>query len=200
MSDKQTEDVLRGRIAELELQVNGLEKDLIHDSLTELKTRSFFEEESKIYLEMIKNISADKRKKWFGFKNISFLFLDIDYFKKVNDTYGHDIGDVVLKKVARVMQRSLRAGDTVARWGGEEIVASLLGADLNDAKAKAEDIRENIEKLTFKETPNLKVTVSIGVVSSEMSLDFEDLIKKADLALYKSKHSGRNRITIHSDI
>lgn len=197
MSDEQNKKELLARIAELESQVQGLEKNLIHDSLTGLKTRAFFEEEAKIYLDMVRNVSSDKRKQWFGFKNISFLFLDIDYFKKVNDTYGHDVGDVVLKKVALTVRQSVRIGDTVARWGGEEIVAALLGADLNDAKDKAEDIRKRVEELTFAEAPELKVTLSIGVVSSETSLNFEDLIKDADKALYQSKEGGRNKVTVY---
>jgi diguanylate cyclase (GGDEF)-like protein len=195
MDDEQNKEILEARIAELESQVHDLEKDLIHDALTGLKTRSFFEEESKIYLDMVHNISAGKRRQWFGFKNISFLFLDIDHFKKVNDTYGHDVGDVVLKKVAGTIQQSVRVGDTVARWGGEEIVASLLGADINDAQNKAEDIRKKVEEQSFNEAPDLKVTISIGVVSSEATSNFEDLIKKADKALYQSKQTGRNKVT-----
>lgn len=200
MDDEKNKKILLDRIAELESQVHDLEKDLIHDSLTGLKTRAFFEEESKIYLDMIRNVSAGKRKQWFGFKNLSFLFLDIDHFKKVNDTYGHDVGDIVLKKVAQTIRQSVRIGDTVARWGGEEIITSLLGADLNDAQIKAEDIRKKIEELGFDETPDLKITISIGVVSSESSSDFEDLIKKADSALYESKNSGRNKVTAYSKL
>ena len=196
--EQQNKENLIKRIAELESQVHNLEKDLIHDALTELKTRSFFEEESKVYLNMINNIDAGKRRQWFGFKNISFLFIDIDYFKKINDTYGHNVGDIVLKRVAETLMRSVRVGDTIARWGGEEIAVSLLGANLNDAEAKAEEIRKNVETLEFSEYPNLKVTISIGVVSSEISSDFEDLIKKADEAMYQSKNSGRNKVTAYS--
>jgi diguanylate cyclase (GGDEF)-like protein len=193
--EQQNKEDLLKRITELEMQVQKLEADLIHDSLTDLKTRSFFEEESKIYLSMINNINAGKRRQWFGFKNLSFLFIDIDYFKKVNDTYGHNIGDMVLKEVSAAIKQNVRTGDTVARWGGEEIVVSLLGAGLYDAQDKAEDIRQNIEELKFPAIPDLKVTVSIGVVSSENLSDFEDLIKNADKALYGSKQTGRNKVT-----
>jgi len=198
MTDEQNKEELIARVAELESQVQGLEKDLIHDFLTELKTRNFFEEASKIYLDMISNLGVGKRKQWLGFKNISFLFIDIDYFKKVNDTYGHEVGDIVLKKVALAIKQSVRVGDTVARWGGEEIVLSLLGADLRDAGAKAEAIRKRVEELSFVGVPELKVTVSIGVVSSEASSNFEELMKKADEALYQSKNSGRNKVTVYS--
>lgn len=192
----QNKEELLKRIAELEMQVLGLEKDLIHDALTGLKTRAFFEEESKVYLDMIRNMDAGKRRQWFGFKNISFLFLDIDHFKKINDSYGHDVGDMVLREVAQTIRRSVRTGDTVARWGGEEMVASLLGANLEDAQDKAEDIRKNVEALEFPAIPDLKVTVSIGVVSSENSSNFEELIKSADSALYIAKQGGRNQVAV----
>ncbi|MEK7635041.1 MAG: GGDEF domain-containing protein [Patescibacteria group bacterium] len=198
MNEEENKETLLSRIAELEEQVHDLEKDLVHDHLTGLKTRVFFEEESKIYLSMMNSIISSNRKEWFGFKHLSFLFIDIDHFKKINDTYGHDTGDLVLKKVAETIKRSVRTGDTVARWGGEEIASSLLGADLNDAKAKAEKVRKNIEKLEFNQASDIKVTVSIGVVSSEVSSNFEELIKKADEAMYQSKNSGRNKVTVYS--
>lgn len=193
--EQQNKEELLKRIADLESQVQNLEKDLVHDSLTGLKTRAFFEEEAKVYLDMIKSMEAGKRRQWFGFKYISFLFLDIDYFKNINDTYGHPIGDLVLREVAAIIKNCVRIGDTVARWGGEEIVISLLGANLNDAQDKAEDIRRAIEDLKFPAISDLKVTASIGVVSSENSShNFEELIKSADSALYIAKQSGRNKL------
>src|SRR3989344_1520138 len=106
------------RIVELEGQVHELERDLIHDQLTGLKTRAFFEDEINVYLEVITHNKQGKRKEWFGFKNISLIFFDIDHFKKVNDTYGHDMGDVVLRRVAETIRLNLRTGDTRARRGG----------------------------------------------------------------------------------
>src|SRR3989338_5902111 len=123
------------RIAELETKVLSLERDLIHDPLTGLKTRAFFEEEVGIYLTSVASNEEGKRKEWFGFRNISIIFFDIDHFKDVNDTYGHAVGDYVLQEVAWTIQESLRAGDTLARWGGEEMIASLLGASEKDAMA-----------------------------------------------------------------
>jgi diguanylate cyclase (GGDEF)-like protein len=196
--DNKNKEALLLRINELEAQVHELEKDLIHDSLTGLKTRGFFEEESKIYLDMVRNISAGKRKEWFGFKNISFLFIDIDHFKQINDKYGHDAGDIVLKQVADTIGKSMREGDTVARWGGEEIVTSLLGANENDAKSKAENIRKEVTKLKFERFPELAVTISVGVVSSAPKVDFEELLRRADQAMYFSKQNGRDRVTTYS--
>lgn len=191
---------LQKRIIELETEIKDLEKDLIHDSLTGLKTRAFFEEETKVYLDLIKSIGAGKRRQWFGFKNLSVLFLDIDHFKSVNDTYGHDRGDEVLKEVAHVIQNNLREGDTVARWGGEELVTTLLGATENDAIAKAGEILHKIRELSFPQAPDLKVTVSIGVSFAEKGTIFEDLIKQADTAMYQAKDSGRNQIVAYSQL
>ncbi len=193
------QDNLIKKIEDLESQVHELEKDLIHDSLTGLKTRAFFEEEVSVYLS-ISNTDVGKRKNWFGFKNLSVLFFDIDHFKKVNDTYGHDTGDKVLKKVAETINTSVREGDTVARWGGEEMVASLLGANETDAKSKAEEIRKTIESLVFEDVPDLKVTISIGVATNSKDSSFDVLVNSADKALYKAKESGRNRVVTFTEI
>ncbi len=190
---------LEERIVELEKEVHELEKDLIHDHLTLLKTRAFFEEETKIYLSVIANVN-EKRKNWFGFKNLSVLFFDIDHFKSINDTYGHDVGDSVLRKVAETIMKNVREGDTVARWGGEEMVASLLGATSTDAVAKAESIRQKISELTFAESADLKVTISIGVATNFADCDLETLMKNADLALYNAKRTGRNKVVDFSQI
>ena len=191
---------LEKRVLELEAQVHGLEKDLIHDQLTGLKTRAFFEEELNIYLEVIAHNKEGERKEWFGFKNISIIFFDIDHFKSVNDTYGHDVGDKVLQKTAETIQESLRTGDTACRWGGEEMVVSLLGADEKDAVAKAEEIRSTIEAINFQEASSLRLTISSGVASSEQGLALSELVRRADKALYSAKHGGRNKVVKYSEI
>lgn len=191
---------LQKKIDELEKEVHELEKDLIHDALTGLKTRAFFEEEAGVYLSAIANLEAGKRREWFGFKNISFLFFDIDHFKKINDTYGHAVGDLVLRDVAQEIQRNVRGGDTVARWGGEEMVASMLGANESDAKLKAEDIRKRVEDLKFDSAEGLKVTISIGVASSNKNDNCSSLIERADKSVYKAKETGRNKVVAFSEI
>ena len=187
------------RITELETQVHDLERDLIHDPLTGIKTRAFFEEELEIYLASIAGNEKGKRKEWFGFKNISIIFFDIDYFKKVNDAYGHEVGDTVLRKVAKTIQDSLRTGDTLARWGGEEMLASLLGASEKDAVTKAEEIRVEVEKLSFPEIPDLHLTISSGVASSEKDLTLSELVRRADQALYQAKENGRNKVVAYGN-
>lgn len=191
---------LQKKVEELEQEIKELETDLVHDSLTGLKTRAFFEEEMRVYLEVISQNEQGKRKEWFGFKNISIIFLDIDHFKSINDTYGHDTGDQVLKKVAEAIRKSLRTGDTPTRWGGEEMVVSLLGASETDAVQKAKEIREAISKLEFPEASELKVTASAGVASSEKGENLLALVKRADAALYKAKDSGRNKVVAYSTL
>jgi diguanylate cyclase (GGDEF)-like protein len=197
--DVKKEDLVK-QVSELEREIHELEKNLIHDPLTGLKTRAFLEDEAKTYLESIRSAGKHNRKEWFGFKNISFLFFDIDYFKKINDTFGHDTGDIVLKKVTETIAGSLRGGDTAARWGGEEIVVSLLGANEADAYDTALRIKERVEGLSFQENPDLKVTISCGVATAEEGISLEKLLKRADDALYEAKKSGRNKVIRYSEL
>ncbi len=191
---------LQKRVKELEEKVHELEHGINHDKLTSLKTRGYFEEKSKAFLDTTQKIKDNNRREWAGFKDISFLFLDIDHFKNINDTYGHDIGDEVLKTVADTLKKDLRVGDIVARWGGEEFIAILLGANEEQAKMKAEQIRGEVEKIVFEKPEGLKITISIGVSEFEDGKTFEDLVKHADEALYASKQNGRNRVTTYSEI
>ena len=192
-------DELQKRIAELEAQVKKLENNLIHDQLTGLKTRAFFEQELDGYLATLGYSARRKRKESFGFKNISIIFFDLDHFKKVNDAYGHDMGDTVLHQVAEAIQLCLRAGDTAARWGGEEFIVSLLGATEEDAVAKAEEVRKTIESIIFPEAPSLKLTISAGVASFEDGQTISELVKHSDQALYIAKHGGRNKVVAYGN-
>mgnify|MGYP001583866121 CR=1 FL=1 len=212
MFGRKSSENLEKKVKELETLLDKLEDNLIHDPLTGLKTRAFFDHEVGVYLEIMSRPQSRKggisqRRERFGFRNLSIVFLDIDFFKKVNDEYGHEIGDLVLKKVAETVNRSVRTGDTAARWGGEELVVSLLGASEHDAATKAEEIRAAIEKLEFPNlpagkagAPKLKVTVSTGVASSESGLILEALIKRADQALYRAKQTGRNKVIAYSEL
>jgi diguanylate cyclase (GGDEF)-like protein len=130
-------------------------------------------------------------------RRLSVLITDIDFFKKVNDTYGHDIGDVVIRGLGETLRRAKRTTDAVARFGGEEFVLICEETDAAGAMLLAERIRKDIEARTFG-TPNgpLKVTCSLGIATfPEAGKDWETLFKAADSALYSSKRSGRNRST-----
>ena len=187
-------------ISDLETQIRVLESDLIHDSLTGLRTRAFLEEESNVYLSAIYAAADSHRREWFGFKNLSVLFFDIDNFKEINDMYGHEAGDMALREVAGVIKKNMREGDTVARWGGEEIVAMLLGANEADAKQKAESVRKKVAELSFPSFSDLKVTVSVGVAHAFEKMTCEQLVKNADEAMYKAKQSGKNMVAAYSEL
>ena len=132
---------------------------------------------------------------------LSFIITDIDHFKSFNDTYGHEIGNEVLKMFARVMQENFRKADILARYGGEEFCVVLPLIDAKGAFDSAERFRKTLEKTPIPNLPGVKVTVSIGITSvPEMKniTSVEELIKFADKALYESKEGGRNRSTIYS--
>jgi diguanylate cyclase (GGDEF)-like protein len=130
-------------------------------------------------------------------KPLSLLVCDIDHFKRVNDTYGHDIGDLVIKGFGDVLARVKRDTDVVGRFGGEEFVVICEETDENGALQFAERIRQELELATFhSELGPVKVTCSIGVAPFPAAgTSWESLFKATDEALYASKRGGRNRVT-----
>lgn len=127
------------------------------------------------------------------------ILTDLDKFKQVNDTYGHDVGDLVLKNFSRIIKNSIRKYDVVARFGGEEFVILLSGVDIQSAYKKAEQLRRQIEStvvFTKKIDNHIRYTASFGVaaINEAGKYSLEELISKADMALYKAKNNGRNRV------
>jgi len=153
-----------------------------HDALTQIYNRAYFDE------VMLKEIARHKREH----TALSCIIFDIDLFKNFNDTYGHDIGDIVLKELAVLVQKYTRGTDTFARWGGEEFVEILPNSSLQGALKVAEILREIVQKHVF--VNNLSVTCSFGVAEFSEGDDASSLLKKADNALYKAKEKGRNRV------
>jgi two-component system cell cycle response regulator len=131
-------------------------------------------------------------------KPISFLIMDIDYFKAVNDTYGHDAGDEVLREFASRVSANVRGIDLACRYGGEEFVVVMPDTDVNFAYAVAERLRHSVETVPFpisRDPSRINVTVSIGIASSVGGEDTsETLLHRADQALYRAKREGRNRV------
>ncbi len=123
----------------------------------------------------------------------AIIMLDIDHFKPVNDTYGHDIGDSVLHGMGKILRNSVRNHDTVGRWGGEEFIILCVNTDMNGAVFLAEKIRREVEEHTFDTSPTLSITISLGVGLIKPGARLEDCVKLTDLAMYKAKQSGRNR-------
>ena len=126
----------------------------------------------------------------------SLIMIDIDHFKQVNDTYGHEIGNEVLKSVAIAMQSTLRKGDTLVRYGGEEFVVLVEGAPPIRTLEIANRLRETLEGLSFREIPQLCVTASFGVCSIDghKHKTSTEAIRCADANMYKAKKAGRNKV------
>jgi len=121
--------------------------------------------------------------------------LDIDHFKNVNDTYGHQAGDAVLQAVATAMKTTIRNTEYCARYGGEEFLIVLTQTNINGALIAAERVRTNIEKIPFPDIgSDFKITVSIGLSEYKIREDIEKVIARADEALYRAKNGGRNRV------
>ena len=166
--------------------------DANHDFLTGLYNRRFFENQFKLELNRSERSDAP----------LSLFILDIDHFKRINDTYGHLVGDRVLELLASMLRENSRSGDIVARFGGEEFLILLPNTDLGLARTMAERLRleaENLELISLGK--RIKFTISVGVTSfvATRRVTPEILTDEADHALYRAKHSGRNRIEVFSD-
>lgn len=157
------------------------------DPLTQIGNRAAFDE------ALNKHISFNTRHK----TDFSIMVIDIDHFKKVNDTFGHIAGDKVLKSVADTIQNTLRASDEVFRYGGEEFVVILGNTQQGGANFIAERIRKSIEDLKVSLNKTISVTASIGIAATENVGDVNHTLELADKALYQAKESGRNRVIVY---
>ncbi|MCT7463816.1 sensor domain-containing diguanylate cyclase [Aliarcobacter cryaerophilus] len=158
-------------------------KDLASiDDLTKIYNRYYF---FNIFNQQLEKLKSDKT-------IFSLIMFDLDHFKNVNDTYGHDVGDYVLNETCRVVEKCLREDDTFARIGGEEFLISLPNTNIEDAFYIAQRIRQNIEQHKFKDIS--KLTISLGVAEANEPILSTELLKKVDLALYKAKKEGRNKV------
>lgn len=122
---------------------------------------------------------------------------DIDKFKSVNDTYGHQVGDSVLSEIAEIMRQLVRDTDTQGRWGGEEFLVICSHVDLNGTYALAERMRSAVAEHSFSVVG--QKTCSFGVASYRQGDTGENIVKRADVALYEAKHNGRNRVVLERE-
>jgi len=201
--DKSRELYIKGQELEKALQAESLARKEIEalykeverlsliDPLTELSNRRSFSNDA---LRLFKLAVRHQKK-------LSCAMLDIDLFKRVNDTFGHDMGDQVLIAVAKSCQKQIRKSDLLARFGGEEFCFLFPETDLNGAALLAERIRQELSKLEFNSNGNqFSITVSIGVSSLlDLNDTLENMIKRSDLSLYKAKETGRDRVVIWED-
>ncbi|MEQ1668189.1 MAG: GGDEF domain-containing protein, partial [Sulfuriferula sp.] len=170
-----------------------LERFGLTDALTQVNNRRYFDARLK---EAVSHALRHQQV-------LTAMMFDLDYFKQVNDQYGHQVGDSVLQQAANLMQSCLRGSDSFARYGGEEFVALLPGADAATALEIAERIRASIANTLFAvpNQPSLSLTISIGLSAIELheaGLDeaatAQALVRDADTALYQAKLQGRNRV------
>ncbi len=173
---------------------DGLIRFAFTDYLTGLKTRGYFEQQLEL------EIKRSERKK----THFALLMIDIDFFKQLNDSYGHHAGDQVLRDVASILMKDMREVDTVARYGGEEFVIVLPETTNAGARLVAERLRRGVEQAKFfAGSPNAveRLTISIGVAIFEQDAQFKrDVIEFADAALYAAKQRGRNRVVLYSEL
>ncbi|SHH14387.1 diguanylate cyclase (GGDEF) domain-containing protein [Thermosyntropha lipolytica DSM 11003] len=173
--------------AEVYQKINRLNDMLVKDELTGVYNRRFIKE--RLDVEIFRAVTYAKP--------LAVIMADIDFFKKVNDTYGHMAGDEVLKKFARILQENVRGQeDWVARYGGEEFIICLPNTGKDGAFTTAERIRKEVAEavVSYKEQ-EIRITASFGIAVLEgETLTGDDLIRKADENLYKAKNAGRNRV------
>lgn len=184
------------KVRKLEQKIRLLQEELITDELTRIfNRRGLMQRIGPFVNEVRYQLKNPEKREGFILRNFSLIFVDIDNFKSINDTYGHSAGDMVLKEMAQRLKKSVRASDITGRYGGEEIVIGLLGANSKDAKRIAENLRLKIEEEPFQHHDNhLNVTASFGTASLDKKMNTNQLIDAADKALYKAKEGGRNRV------
>lgn len=190
---------MRKQINESQLQINELENKLnkatvenLNDVLTGIANRKGL---LKAFEEVQKQSQETRL-------SLSLLMLDIDHFKKVNDTHGHIVGDKVIKFISDTLVTQIKGQDTASRYGGEEFVVLLPDTSLKNAHTIAESIRTKVEKTRLRRSNNQQslgqITISIGITHYQQNESIESFIDRADAALYQSKQNGRNRVTIYN--
>jgi diguanylate cyclase (GGDEF)-like protein len=158
------------------------------DELTKLYNRRYFVEALDGEFERASRYERE----------MALLMLDLDHFKKVNDTYGHPAGDMVLSDVGEILKKHIRRNDLACRYGGEEFAVVLPNVSKESVYSVYERFREMVSTQSFKcESKQFNITVSIGIAFSNDAESVNDLLAHVDQALYQAKESGRNRIVIY---
>jgi diguanylate cyclase (GGDEF)-like protein len=160
-----------------------LENLSVTDQLTGLHNRRYFDEH--FTLEQMKVVRYGNP--------LCLMMIDIDHFKNVNDKYGHQVGDTVLKEFANLLQKRVRSSDILSRWGGEEFIILLPATDMKSCEVIAEDLRIAVQEFNFTSIKNLTTSIGISQVNAKDS-NQRKAIHNADTALYQAKENGRNRI------
>jgi diguanylate cyclase (GGDEF)-like protein len=171
---------------------NQVEMLAITDGLTGLYNHKHFQERMNDEFQRLQRIPQP----------LTMMLMDIDFFKKINDTYGHPAGDMVLRKLAQMLRKALRGIDIIARYGGEEFATVLVGAEVNGARKMAERLRTTVMNTSFPiDQGSINITLSIGLAAFPHDAGTkEEIISRADQALYYAKENGRNRVCTWKEI
>lgn len=179
------EGKLRAMTESLSMRSQTLEHAALTDSLTGMQNRRYFDDALGEYLQEFRRIN----------KPVGLVILDLDHFKAVNDTHGHDVGDEVLKAVANCLRDFTRHHDVAARLGGEEFAVVAPNMDMESLSKLAERIRIAIAQLSVSSgNVTLRVTTSVGLAVWDRKESAEDFFRRADRMLYQAKRMGRNRV------
>lgn len=188
-------------LGKAEGELKRLRKLVYYDELTGLFNRRGLTEEAEHQFRLVSfGTTGVERRTGFQIP-FSIIFFDIDDFKKLNDVYGHNAGDMALKAVAHVLKKNLRDGDLYGRWGGEEFLVALLGANQERAFVIAEKIRGALANFKFfVDGKRISLTASFGTATYEKEKNLHGLIERADKAMYRAKEAGKNQVISSSDI
>jgi diguanylate cyclase (GGDEF)-like protein/PAS domain S-box-containing protein len=188
---QQTNENLRERLEEIENLQKKLKEQVIRDPLTDLFNRRYLQE------TLEREVSRAVRDN----NPVSLIIMDIDYFKRINDSFGHSAGDQMLQAIGTLIKANIRLEDIPCRYGGEEFLVVMPGASLQVAQQRAKTLHEKISALRVElESHEIQITVSLGVASFPAhGSNGEEILMRADRALYQAKKDGRNRISVFQD-
>lgn len=176
--------IIFDEITESYQRIQSLKEEASTDSLTGLFNRRKLDKILNKEIELAQYLNSE----------LSIIFLDIDHFKEVNDTYGHDVGDDILRDLSNIIRQTTRKNDFIARWGGEEFMVTLQSTSIEEAEKLAQNLRAAVENHRFK--CSRTITISLGVTQLNETDNKDNFTKRVDEALYEAKNSGRNRVVV----
>ncbi|MGB9848031.1 MAG: GGDEF domain-containing protein [Minisyncoccia bacterium] len=188
----------KSEIEKLKKELAVLRKIAIKDPLTGLYNRRGLLEEGEKFLKVMERLKSDRFSGGNTSFNLGVILIDLDDFKRINDFYGHKTGDEVLKKIAILLEESLRKSDIISRWGGDEFAILIFDINKNVLMGIAQRLQEKICNYNFRvKNRKIVLTISLGAtLFSSVNLDLEREIEKADKAMYRAKKRGKNKFVI----
>lgn len=198
IASKKDNEIMNGLMMEL-LHKNATLNTQLEEKLEEIVKLSVTDQLTGLYnrRKLLENLRIEMNRLERYEHAFSLIMFDIDHFKNVNDTYGHDIGDHVLIKLSTLVGKMLRESDLFARWGGEEFMILVPGTSLDNTVVIAEKLRHAIEMFDFSPGPSITCSFGVSTCVDVATCNETVLIKKVDKALYEAKETGRNKVLTH---